>query len=130
MEAGTVREEIRLLFDAFVEAFRTFSVESIADLYAVPYMAVQSDGAAAVHGTHESVREYFEGVLNDYRQGGCNGCRYADLCIYEMGVNSTVGTVTWELTGPENDVLSSWQESYHLVREEGRWRIRVSTDHA
>ena len=130
MDAGTVREEIRLLFDAFVQAFPTFRGENIARLYAVPYMAVQSNGAAEVHVSCESIRGYFQSVLNEYRQRGWSGCRYAELCIYEMGSNAAVGTVSWELTGPGNKVISSWRESYHLVRQEGQWKIRVSTDHA
>ena len=130
MKAETVREEIRLLFDAFVEAFSTFRAENIARLYAVPYMSVRADGAAEVHATCECIRGYFKSVLDEHRWRGCSGCRYAELCIYEMGGNAAVGTVSWELTGPGGNVLSGWRESYHLVREEGRWKIRVSTDHA
>ena len=130
MEEGTIHEEVRLFFDAFVSAFPTFKGENIAYLYAVPYMAIHSDGTAEVHATYESIRGYFQGVLNEYRQRGCIGCRYDELSVNEMGRNAVVGTVHWELTGQRGDVLSSWRESYHLVREEARWKIRVSTDHA
>jgi hypothetical protein len=33
MKAGTIREEVRLFFDAFAEAFPTFKGENIAHLY-------------------------------------------------------------------------------------------------
>lgn len=130
MEAATIREEVRLFFDSFVDAFPTFKGENIAHLYAVPYMAIHSDGAAEVHASHESIRAYFQGVLNAYRQRGCTGCRYDELSVNDMGRNAVVATVHWELTGKGGDVLSSWRESYHLVRAESLWKIRVSTDHA
>jgi hypothetical protein len=83
-----------------------------------------------VHVSCESIHGYFQSILNEYRERGCIACRYSELSIYEMGSKAAVGTVSWELTGQGDNVLSGWRESYHLVREEGQWKIRVSTDHA
>jgi hypothetical protein len=122
--------DIRHFFDRFVGDFGAFSGEQIASRYVAPYMAIQSDGSARVFASQADIVAYFQGVLDDYRNLGCVGCRYDALQTHALGANAALATVTWILEKTGGAVISSWRESYNLVRVEGELKVRASVDHA
>ena len=122
--------DIRQFFDRFVQAFASFDGEAIASRYVAPYMAVRSDGSARVLATPADIAAYFQGVLDDYRKLGCAGCRYKDLQQQVLGATAALATVTWVLEKSGGEVISSWRESYTLVRTEHELKVRASVDHA
>jgi len=122
--------EIRQFFDRFMSDFPGFSGERIASRYAAPYMAVHADGSARLLATPADIVAYFDGVLDDYRRMGCIGCRYQQLQVQPLGAHAALATVTWVLEKADAQVLSSWRESYTLVRIDGQLKIRASVDHA
>jgi ketosteroid isomerase-like protein len=122
--------EAAAFFDAFVEAFRSFDGERIAQRYNVPYLAVDAKGASRCFSVHAEIGRYFQQVLDAYRAQGCGSCRYKDLQVQALGRTSLLATVTWELLGEGDRVISSWRESYTLVRTAGCLRVLGSVDHA
>lgn len=123
--------EAAAFFDAFVEAFRSFDGERIAQRYNVPYLAVDATGAARCFSVHAEIGRYFQQVLDAYRAQGCASCRYKELQTQPLGRTSLLATVTWELLAQPGDrVISSWRESYTLVRTGGGLRVLGSVDHA
>lgn len=122
--------EIRQFFDRFVQAFPSFDGEAIAARYVAPYMALRSDGSARVLATQADIAAYFQGVLDDYRKLGCAGCRYEALQARTLGANAALATVTWILEKAGGEVISSWRESYTLVRADDELKVRASVDHA
>lgn len=122
--------EIRQFFDRFVQDFPSFDGERIAGRYVAPYMAIQSDGDARMLNAPADISAYFQGVLDDYRKLGCTGCRYEELQLHMLGANAVLATVTWILEKAGGEVISSWRESYTLVRSEGQLKVRASVDHA
>ena len=122
--------DIREFFDRFVDDFTAFIGERIASRYVAPYMAIQSDGAARVFAAQADIAAYFQGVLDDYHNLGCVGCRYDGLQTHSLGANAALATVTWTLQKAGGQVISSWRESYTLVRVEGELKVRASVDHA
>jgi hypothetical protein len=124
-----LQSEAAAFFDAFVEAFCAFDGQVIAERYAVPYLAL-SEGTLTLLPTQADIASYFQTVLDTYLAQGCRSCRYLQLEVMAVGGQSAMGTVTWELLDRDEKVLSSWRESYNLMRTENGLRIFSSTDHA
>ncbi|HEY1225969.1 MAG TPA: hypothetical protein VGF26_01485 [Ramlibacter sp.] len=122
--------EIRQFFDRFVQAFARFDGELVASRYVAPYMATRADGSARVLCSPAEIAAYFQGVLDDYRNLGCTGCRYEALQSQALGADVAMATVTWFLDKEAGKVISSWRETYTLVRVEGHLKVRASVDHS
>ena len=121
--------EVIEFFDAFVEAFRSFNGSQIADRYLVAYVAVRAGGSMSCLLTRTEVARYFQSVVDGYFGEGCRSCRYKDIEVVPIGSQSALGTVTWDLLREDGRILTTWRESYNLVRREGGLRIFVSIDH-
>jgi hypothetical protein len=126
----TLQAELAGFFDAFVEAFRSFDGKKVSARYAAPYLALNGEGALTLLPTREEIARYFQTVLDDYFAQGCRSCRYLELEVLAVGSQSASGTVTWELLDQHGQILSSWRESYNLLRTEHGLQIFASTDHA
>ncbi len=124
-----LRAELTSFFDEFVDAFRAFDGRLIARRYAAPYMAMHADESGQVFATREEIGAYFQRVVDAYREQGCRSCRYGDLDATPLGERSALATVTWDLLLESGAVLSSWRESYNLVRTANGLRIFASVDH-
>lgn len=123
--------EVQRFFDDFVVAFSAFSGPRIAQRYGVPYVAVDAQGRWRRFESTGGTGDYFEGVVAQYHREGCRSCRYRDLEVLGLGARGALATMTWELLREDGSVLSSWRESYTLVRgAEGRLAVAASVDHA
>lgn len=130
MSTTPLQHEVREFFDAFVAAFREFDGPLVAQRYATPCMSVDAQGKLRSFRTRAEIADYFQSVLAAYREQGCRSCRFSDPEVVAMGCNSTLATVTWELLRGDGSILTTWRESYHLVRTGDGLRIATSTDHA
>lgn len=117
-------------FDDFVEAFRSFSGETIAQRYLAPYLAFHSPGSVQVFSDKADIARYFQRIVDGYHAEGCRSCRYKDFEVVPLGSECAVATVTWELLAEDLSVLSAWRESYNLCLVQGRFMVFASTDHA
>jgi hypothetical protein len=124
-----LRTSTQKFFDEFVVAFRSFDGAVVALRYLTPYLAFHSDGSAEVFLSSADTADYFQRILDSYRDKGCRSCRYTDLDMFPLGQNCVVATVTWELLGEDAAVLEAWRESYNLSRVESRYKVFTSTDH-
>ncbi len=125
-----LQAEAAAFFDAFAEAFRSFDGKTIAQRYATPCLALNAEGDLTLLTTPADIASYFQTVLDNYFAQGCRSCRYLELEVLAVGSQSAIGTVTWELLAGNGEVLSSWRESYNLMRTGDGLRIFSSTDHA
>jgi hypothetical protein len=121
--------QAKVFFDEFVEAFATFDGNEIARRYRVPYLAVQAEGTGRVFQTRAAIAEYFQRIVDGYQSGGCRSCRYGDLEVTAIGRDAALGTVTWDLLRAEGSAITSWRESYLLVRADERLETLASIDH-
>lgn len=117
-------------FDEFVDAFRTFDGNVVAQRYSSPYLAAHVDETLDCFTNHSEIARYFQGVLDDYHARGCRSCRYADLEVVPLGEAGVLGTVTWELLHEDGSVLSRWRESYNMARSGEGLKVFCSVDHA
>lgn len=123
--------KVQRFFDDFVAAFSAFNGPRIAERYGVPYVAVDAQGTWRRFGSAGETGDYFAGVVTQYHSEGCRSCRYRDLEVLDLGPSGALATVTWELLREDGSVLSSWRESYTLVRgADGPLSIAASADHA
>lgn len=125
-----LRSEVQHFFEAFVAAFGTFSGPRIAERYVSPYVAVDARGRWRAFGTGNETGDYFQQVVTQYHDRGCRSCRFRDVDVLSLGTGSALATVTWELLCEDASVLSTWRESYTLVRgKKGHLGIAASLDH-
>lgn len=124
------RIDAKRFFDAFVEDFRHFDGHIIAERYLTPYLSIDTDGTLLRFSTATETGQYFQKIIDGYRQQGCVACQYKDLSVNDVSSMSLLATVTWELLREDNSTLSTWRESYVLVRENGLVKIALSGDHA
>lgn len=117
-------------FDGFDAAFASLDGEVIAERYLAPYLAVKADGSAECLTWNAAIAAYFQGFLDDYRARGCRQCRHRDLQVLAVGAHAAFASVTWELLREDGRTVSSWRESYNLVRRGGQLKVRASMDHA
>lgn len=129
MDDSELRKEAVTFFDEFVNAFHTFDGSEIARRYRAPYVALHADGSIDCFTTDEGIASYFQTIVDEYHRDGCRSCRYKDLDAVAVGAQCVLGTVTWELTGDNGDVLSAWRESYNLACSAEGLRIFASVDH-
>lgn len=120
----------RTFFDDFVEAFRSFDGQIIAQRYLSPYLAFHAPGACDVFMSAAETAAYFQRILDGYHAQGCRSCRYGDLVVVPLGRDSVLATVTWELLAADQSVVVAWRESYNLCRVDNRLMVFASTDHA
>lgn len=117
-------------FNDFVDAFRSFDGEVIAQRYLTPYLASHVGKPSDCFTTQSAIAEYFQGIVDEYHQKGCRSCRYEELEVVPLGEASVLATVSWELLHEDGRVLSRWRESYNLARDGEGLKVFCSIDHA
>lgn len=117
-------------FDRFNEAFATFDASRVAELFAVPGVALRGDGSLVALTIREDVVRYYRTALDGYRKSGCVGCRWDALEIERMGSQSAVATVTWNLFKIDGSDLAIWRQSYCLTRTADGLKVFASASHA
>ncbi len=127
--ATEITGEIQQFFDAFAKDFSQFDGALIAQRYMAPYTVLNTEGRLHVFTSHEAIAQYFQGFLHQYRQQGCRLCSFKDLQVVPLGQMSALASVTWALLRSDHSIVSTWRESYNLMRSEGELRIYASTDH-
>ncbi|HEV2611519.1 MAG TPA: hypothetical protein VGU61_14715 [Noviherbaspirillum sp.] len=123
------RQEVKQFFDDFVEAFKAFDGPLIARRYAAPYVALSGEGVLQSFATQARIGEYFQNVVDHYRQMGCRSCRYTHLEVISLGRNSALATLDWELLHEDGSIIHAWRESYNLAGTGKGLCIFASTDH-
>jgi len=121
--------EVGGFFDRFASDFSARNGQLIAERYASPYTAVSSTGRFSVYDTGAGIATYFDGVIDGYADQGISRCRYRDLECKPFGENACLASVTWEMLGSGDEVITSWREAYVLVRSKGSLKIVTSIDH-
>ncbi|MFT3800936.1 MAG: hypothetical protein QM766_06905 [Burkholderiaceae bacterium] len=129
MKSSELETHVRIFFDEFVEAFRSFDGNIIAERYLSPYLAFHTAESIQIFTSRAETATYFQGIVDQYHAEGCRACRYKDMSVMQLGNECAIGTVTWELLAEDRSVISAWRESYNLCRVEGRLMVFASTDH-
>lgn len=122
--------DLRPFFDDFAADFARFDGALVARRYGLPYLSIDAEGGTTLLPTRTRIAEYFQGVLDEYRQRGVQRCRIDRFEAMPLGARAAIATVDWVLLDAQEADVSAWRESYTLVITGDGWRIAVSTDHA
>ncbi len=123
-------QDLHQFFQAFCQDFASFNGKKIAERYATPYISLNADGVLKLLASVDDIANYFQNYLNQYREQGCSDCRYYDLSFVLLGAHRVVVSVTWQLYNPQQQLVSTWRESYNLLKNSQGLFIYASTDHA
>jgi len=122
-------DNVKDFFDCFVEDFPSFDGGIIANRYTAPYTAVTSDGELWECSDPVETVAYFQGLLDRHSASGVLFCKYSDFECQQLGKSNYFATVTWSMMGAEDKVISTWRESYNLVKTGSGLKIFTSIDH-
>ena len=125
-----LQNEATAFFDAFVAAFGTFDGKVVAQLFTCPYLAMDAEGNSNVFLTSADIADYFQKYLNSYQSDGCKSCSFHNLEAVAIGTKNALLTVTWKLLRSNGVEVSSWRESYNVVRTNNQLQAYASVDHA
>jgi len=130
MTSSDLCDAAATFFTEFDAAFALFDGGVIATRYAAPYLAVRADGTSEVFSSEAAIARYFQGILDEYHRKGCRSCRHKALEAVPVGSAAVFATVTWELLSGDGGIVTTWRESYSLVRSRGGLKACASMDHA
>jgi hypothetical protein len=122
-------ENIKGFFDRCVEDFSSFDGEVISSRYLAPYLAVSRDGDIWECSRPVELVDYFQTLLDKHSAQGVLSCQYSDLEWAAIGNRCFSASVTWTMMGAENNVISTWRESYNLMQTDSGLKIFTSIDH-
>ncbi len=122
-------DNIKEFFDWFVHDFSSFDGALIATRYQAPYLAVTSDGAVWECAAPSDLVEYFQSLLDKHSADGVIYTKYEDLEVTPIGRSCFLASVTWTMMNDAGDPISSWRESYNLIKTNDGLKIFTSIDH-
>jgi hypothetical protein len=108
------RTTAQTYFDRFAAAFSTFDGGNVADLFAIPGVALGGDGSIVGLTNREDAVHYYQAALDRYRSQGCRTARWSRLETTPMGRRSLLATVTWELLREDGSIARRWRQSYNI----------------
>ncbi|MAM87870.1 MAG: hypothetical protein CME36_11250 [unclassified Hahellaceae] len=120
---------IREYFDDFQEAFASFDGSRVAAKFSLPFMAKSLDGSCTIFDTRDRLSAYFQAFLDEYGSKGCHECRYSELDLNWLGLESALATVSWSLLGDSGEPVMAWTESYLLSIVEDLVLAFATIDH-
>ena len=130
MSDQALLDEIKKLFDDYARVWHEGDWLAVAMLYHVPSITMRGDGSIHSFQSREEVQEFLRRVGEGYnREGNLGTGRHYGLAALPIGARSVLATLTWQAVLQDGSILREWQQSYNLVRADGRWQILVATFH-
>jgi len=126
---GISQHELHAFFTSFCEDFARFDGALVARRYATPYLALNADGVLQHFTTPDATARYFQQHLDRYHEQGCRSCAYEALESVALGEQGCLASVTWRLHAEPDHLISTWRESYNLLRGPQGLLVYASTDH-
>lgn len=121
-------DKLNAFFNQFCEDFRYFNGEVIAARYHEPYLAVSDQGRCELFLTRTATANYFQTVLEGYKNQGIVSCGYTALDWLRTGASSVTATVTWQMFDATGKAVLTWRESYHLIEQDDLLLVYSSAD--
>jgi hypothetical protein len=123
------RGAVAELFNRFAGAFAALDAAKVAELFAIPSVALHKDGSIAGLSTRQDLLGYYQAALDIYKRMGCRTCRWAQLEVRPMSAQASLATVSWELLRADGTIALRWRQSYCLSNHQDGPRIFASARH-
>ena len=115
-------------FARYAERYMASDVDAISALYEAPLLALR-DGEVIHLADRAAVREHLAELMSAYAQSGAARADIAELGVLDLGRSSACATVHWLVRDADGAVLKDFHTTYHLLRDDGSWRILSYTNH-
>jgi hypothetical protein len=87
------------------------------------------NGSVIMLATSEELFEHGKGFLAAYKEHGYKKGNLADIEVNQLGAWRAAVSVHWIIDHVNGSILRDFYSTYNLFRQEGEWRILVTTNH-
>ena len=115
-------------FADYAKGYDEFNPEQLAQFYFAPTMMVKN-GSVVTLATSAELFEHMRGLLASYQEHGYKKGNLAGIEVNQLGVWSVAVTVHWIIDHVNGSILRDFYSTYNLFRQEGEWRILITTNH-
>ena len=115
-------------FANYAKCYDTFDTVSLATYYFAPTLMVKNGSVLAL-STADEIFEHLKGLLASYKEHGYKKGNLAGVEVKPTGAWSAAVTVHWIIDHSNGSVLRDFYTTYNLFRQDGEWKILVTTNH-
>lgn len=120
--------ELDSFFSHYAERYMASDVDAISAVYEAPLLAVR-EGRAMHLADRAAVDDHLFELMTAYRNAGAARADIAELDVLSLGESGAMVTVRWNVQDATGALLRDFHTTYHLLRDEGTWRILSYTNH-
>ena len=121
-------DELHPFFEHYSERYMASDVDAVSALYAAPLVAVR-EGQAIHLPDRDAVRAHLGELMGAYSRSGATRADVAGLEVAPLGRSAANATVHWHVRDRDGGLLKDFHTTYHLLRQDGGWRILAYTNH-
>ena len=107
-------------------AWDNYDLQSILNFYHTPCFIFKS-GKLFANLTEEAKRQYFQDLLEVYRQQDYEKAEIPHCEIKFLGQDSAYVTVEWVCKRTDGTVAFDFWDTYHLIHMDNNWKILGDT---
>jgi hypothetical protein len=112
----------------YAERYMASDVDAVSAVYEATLVALR-DGQVIHLADREAVREHLAELMAAHAQSGAARADIAELDIVDLGRSSAFTTVHWHVRDAGGSIVKDFHTTYHLVRDDGSWRVLSYTNH-
>ena len=115
-------------FSNYAKCYDEFNMEGLVKYYFAPTLMVKN-GLVVALMTYDEIHEHLEGLLAGYKEHGYLKGNLAGIEVKPLGTWSAAITVHWIIDHVNGSILRDFHSTYNLLKQEGYWKILVTTNH-
>lgn len=115
----------KAFFDAYAEAYETYSSQAVARMYFIPSVVV-SDSQKSVFTTEEELEQHIELLMSRLKEVGVVRCEPEVCQTMRLSDNILFSNVNWSFSAADGQHVFSCFVSYTLQIEDDALRVIVS----
>ena len=108
------------------QAFDNYDLQTILNAYHTPCF-IFKDGTLFANLTEETKLQYFQDLLESYREQGYASAEIPQFEIKVIGQDSALVTVEWVCKRSDGTIAFDFWDAYHLIYINGNWKILGDT---
>jgi hypothetical protein len=120
--------DLNPFFSRYADRYMASDADAVSAMYEAPMLAVR-EGRAIHLADRTAVREHLTELMAAYARSGAARADIAALDVVSLGTSSVCATVRWHVRDAAGGLLKDFETTYHLLREDGAWRILSYTNH-
>ena len=116
------------LFGRYADRYMAGDAETVADMYAAPFLAVR--GGVPIHlGDRAQVVEHLAGLMAAYVKAGAAAAEIIEIDVLAQGNVAALATVHWNVRAADGALVRDFRTSYQLVDAGDTWQIVSYVNH-